>query len=151
LPYILSDISTHNSLTNGYRLRRTFLLLDPLHGPKSTDLQLLFLLRENCIPHQIILPKVDRVISLPSDTSLDPEIIRRKEQTFRTKAEEILELTRGEPGEGPGPLGDVLGTGGCDVWGDARAKGGKRKGDIWGVQGVRWAVLRACGLGEGTV
>lgn len=43
-------------------MRRTFILLDLHHGIKPGDQQILTLLRQYAIPHQIVVSKVDRLL-----------------------------------------------------------------------------------------
>ncbi|KAJ9635098.1 hypothetical protein H2199_008584 [Coniosporium tulheliwenetii] len=69
------------------QLRRAFLLIDAEHGIKTADEQLLTLLRENGVPHQVILSKVDKLIS-PGSKLPSPDKLAANLQKLRTLCEE---------------------------------------------------------------
>ena len=119
-----------------YRLRRAFLLVDALHGLKRSDEEILSQFRQNAIPHQIILSKVDRVLfpeGKPSKAG-----IRRHfhdlERIFKNMKDHV------QPGKGDGPeaLGEII-----TCSGQANLAGKK-----FGINNVRWAVLVATGLAD---
>ena len=118
------------------RLRRAFLLVDALHGLKSSDETILSLFRQNAISHQIILSKVDRVLVKSSRPSL-----ANMERSF-PQLEEICGQLRSkiQPGVGDGPeaLGEIVT---CSA--ETNLNGKKL-----GIDNVRWAVLAATGLSE---
>jgi len=49
-------------LENRKQLRRAFLLVDAEHGLKSSDISLLLHLRQQGVPHQVILSKADKLL-----------------------------------------------------------------------------------------
>ncbi|KAH0556167.1 hypothetical protein GP486_005900 [Trichoglossum hirsutum] len=127
-------------LTSRRQVRKAFLLIDTLHGPKDSDRHLLQILQENHIPHQIILSKVDRLL-LPKGSSKPPSesALERNFSQLRRTMEDTRGLVdvrdRDEHGrETCG--GEVLS---CSA---ALSLGGKKLG----MSGVRWAVLVAAGL-----
>ena len=120
-----------------HRLRRAFLLVDALHGLKSSDIELLTLLRQSAVSHQVILSKADRVLFQKHRPSL-----ARMEQNFPV-LNRTLEMIRGkiQPGlrDGPEALGEILA---CSA--EAKLETGLKLG----INNVRWAVLAATGLNE---
>ena len=118
------------------RLRRAFLLVDALHGLKRSDEEILSLFRQNAIPHQVILSKVDRVLFGKSR----PSIVRMERNS--SELNRICEQLKGkiQPGNGDGPegLGEIVT---CSA--EATLDGKKL-----GINNVRWAVLAATGMGE---
>lgn len=127
--------SNRNQLTTR-RVRRAFLLVDALHGLKRSDEEILSLFRQNAIPHQIILSKVDRILFPKSRPSL-----ARMQRNY-PELDRICEQMKGkiQPGNGDGPeaLGEIVT---CSA--EATLEGKKL-----GINNVRWAVLAATGLGE---
>ncbi len=118
------------------RLRRAFLLVDAMHGIKRSDEQLLAMFRQNAIPHQIILSKVDRILlpgsRLPSEDVLEHHL---------SSLDEIIEKARGivqpEARDGPPALGEIL---------TCSAERSVERGKKLGISGIRWAILSATGL-----
>lgn len=104
------------------QLRRVFILIDSMHGPKKHDQQMLKMLREMNIPHQLIVSKIDRTKSV--DTAL--------------LALQDLAQPRSSQTAVVG-LGEILAVGGLDDAPRPRPSG---------VHDVQWAVLRATGLDE---
>lgn len=109
-------------LTRRKQLRRVFVLIDAVHGIKKHDRQMLDLLRETRIPHQLIASKIDRQKDL--DTSL------RALQEFAQPRSTSHALTG---------LGEILAVGGLEDTPKAKP---------CGVTDVQWAVLRAAGLDD---
>lgn len=116
------------------RLRRAFLLVDSLHGLKTSDRQLLASLRQNAISHQILLSKVDRIFH--------PKLSLKK----KDDSDKLLKLCEElrpilQPGnlDGPEALGELIG---CS--GEKTLENGQKLG----VDRVRWAILAAVGLGD---
>ena len=118
------------------RLRRAFLLVDALHGLKTSDEEILSLFRQNAISHQIILSKVDRVLFPKGNAST-----ARLERNI-PELRSICECLRSkiQPGirDGPEALGEIL----------ACSSETMTSGKKLGVNNVRWAVLAATGLSE---
>ncbi|KAH0544538.1 hypothetical protein FGG08_001310 [Glutinoglossum americanum] len=165
-------------LTSRRQLRKTFLLIDSLHGPKPTDTHLLRILQDSRIPHQIVLSKVDRVL-LPKGLNRPPPeaALERGFSELRRTMEDVRALV------------DVRGgwedRGRRNGWerSDRRKKGEQEESDGWlkageekvrerevqrggeilscsttvslggkklGMSAVRWAVLVAAGLEGGS-
>ena len=130
------------------RLRRAFLLVDPLHGLKQTDEQILKLFRHNAIPHQVILSKVDRVL-LPKFTkkNVTEADFEKNVVKLRSIIGQILEKIQPK-GDGPPALGEVLAcSGDTSRW---KALSSKTSGKF-GIDAIRWAVLAASGLHQKTI
>jgi GTP-binding protein len=101
------------------QLRRIFVLIDANHGVKKHDKQMLDMLQEKRIPHQLIVSKADRQKDLES-------ILR----TLQPVA---------QPRGTVAGLGEILAVGGL-------GEGPKKASS--GVTDVQWAILRAAGLEE---
>ena len=125
----------------GHRLKRAFLLVDAVHGLKESDKELLSLLRENAISHQIILSKVDRILLPGQKSKIPSQDILRKTSAHLL---EVFENVRAkvQPGNSgrPEALGEIIG---CS--GERTVKPGEQK---LGINNVRWAVLAATGLSD---
>jgi GTP-binding protein len=104
------------------QLRRIFILIDAVHGPKKHDQQMLKMLREFNIPHQLIASKIDRQKNLAS--------------TLHSLQEVAQPNTSHGSAFG---LGEILAVGGLED---------SIKAKPLGVPDVQWAVLRAAGLDE---
>ncbi|KAB8337268.1 hypothetical protein FH972_021570 [Carpinus fangiana] len=120
------------------QLRRTFVLIDAEHGPKTTDEDLLLMLRQEGIVHQIILTKIDKVL-FPNNKQT-PESLTRNMPKLEALADEMRELAMPRSERGLKALGDVLMCSSEKAW----PSGGPKK---MGIDGVRWAALQAVGLG----
>lgn len=118
------------------RLRRAFLLLDPLHGLKRQDAEILAFFRQRGVSHQVVLSKADRIVYRKGDSPA------KLEKGFAA-LDEIYKNVRGviQPGtkEGPEALGEVIAVSADPVG----------KGKRFGVDELRWAVLAATGMAEG--
>jgi hypothetical protein len=138
------------------RLKRAILLLSAHHltdssSPtkegtikiKPTDKQLLSLLRTHGIPHQVILSKIDRVLfpssHLPAAATFSANVQKLQNIMHRLKddVQPVSEKNKKKGREGPPALGEIWG---CAA--DGRA-------GVLGIDGVRVAVMRACGLEMG--
>lgn len=118
-------------LTSRRQLRRAFVLVNPAHGLKKGDLQMMNLLRSHGISHQFIACKCDHeaIADLPSSLhTLQREIQAR---SSNNSAPLLLTVT------------DLLAVGGL---GDGRANHGVKTKKMHGLGDVRWAILRAAGL-----
>jgi GTP-binding protein len=123
------------------RLRRTFLLIDSLHGLKDRDRDLLGLLRQNAIPHQIILSKVDRILA-KSIKSLRTGVAEPKLRELRNITHGLKPVVQPVGfGEGPGALGEIL-TCSAEVKVDGKTP--------LGISAIRWSILTASGF-DGSV
>lgn len=120
-------------LTARRQLRRAFVLINPLHGLKEQDLQMLELLRGHGIPHQLIACKSDRIKNSEAPAlfaSMQAEI----DKYFSRKRETPLLMT----------IKDILTVGGL-----AQTKDSSKWLEFaQGLHNVRWAILRAAGLDE---
>ena len=110
------SVLTYNAL----RLRRTFVLLDCLHGIKKADMLLLEAMSHADVSFQIVLSKIDRVQERDLPGAFE-------------KARYLLETGIG----GRRALGEVLA-----VAADPKRKGEKRKG----ISELRWSIMAAAGL-----
>ncbi|KAL4965025.1 translation initiation/elongation factor MRX8 [Aspergillus stella-maris] len=124
-------------LTGRKQLRRAFLLIDSSHGLKKTDMDILHFFRQNAIPHQIILSKVDKILS---KNTLKPHSIPSPQRLayLRSILEELRPVI--QPigrNEGPGALGEIL---------TCSADTSLGNGEFLGVAAVRWAIASAAGL-----
>lgn len=115
-------------------MRKTFLLVDVEHGLKETDVQLLRHLRKEGIQHQIILSKADKLL-YPSAKPPGPQKLHNCLLKLRQTIDEVkAEIEQ--------PNADIL----CvssekDLFMQGMPKAGRL-----GIDAVRWAVLKACGL-----
>ena len=98
------------------------MLVDALHGLKRSDEEILSLFRQNAISHQIILSKVDRILFPRSPPS------RARIERNYPELKRICEQLKGKI---------------VTCCAEATLEGKKL-----GINGVRWAVLAATGLGE---
>lgn len=117
-------------LTSRRQLRRAFVLVNPVHGLKKGDLQMLELLRVHGVSHQMIACKCDHEAVGPLEAALHG-LKRQLEAQFGTGAPSLL------------TIGDILAVGGL---GDGKANVHVKSGQMKGVEDVRWAILRAAGL-----
>lgn len=117
-------------------MKRAFLLVDALHGLKSSDEELLSLFRQNSISHQIILSKVDRILFPKGKPSA--ALIERHSPDLQRICDELK--TKIQPGkrDGPEALGEIVTCSSETVI----------MGKKLGVNNVRWAILAATGLGD---
>ncbi|KAL4808264.1 P-loop containing nucleoside triphosphate hydrolase protein [Aspergillus unguis] len=123
------------------QLRRAFLLIDSEHGIKPTDAAILDLFRQYTIPHQIILSKVDKLLSR---NKMKPTSVpaATKLAALRSTLEKLRPVVQPAGySEGPGALGELL---------TCSADTSIGNGQFLGISAVRWAILSAAGL-DGTV
>lgn len=118
------------------QLRRAFLLVDAQHGIKSNDLELLQLMRENAISHQVVLSKADKIL-MPGSGVPAPKHLEHKAMRLRAVCEGLKKhIQPGQQG-GPEALGEIIA---CSA--ERSLEPGKRLG----INELRWAVIAACGL-----
>lgn len=108
------------------------MLVDSLHGLKTSDRQLLASLRQNAISHQVLLSKVDRIFHPKLKTKTDSDRLLRL-------CEELRPILQSGNQDGPEALGELIG---CS--GEKTLENGQKLG----VDRVRWAILAAAGLGD---
>lgn len=129
-------------LTKRRQLRRAFLLIDAEVGLKSNDLDLLGMLRENGVPHQVVLTKADKVLFdnhklKKFDTSID---LSRQMESIKKRQEGMWELFNDRsrwPSTGQTPL--------CDILVTIADKGAPMNWKL-GIDPLRFAILQAAGL-----
>lgn len=132
-------------LTKRKQLRRAFVLVDTEHGMKHTDRQLLDLLEQNGVPHQVVLSKADKLVMAKLRTNSKEKLKKGllKLEQAQTKMREEL-LHREKAGRGLPALGEILAVSSMK---SVRADG-PEKFDKLGINGLRWAILQAAGLEE---
>ncbi|KAF2258027.1 GTP-binding protein engB, partial [Lojkania enalia] len=131
-------------LSKRKELRRVFVLVDSLHGLKGTDLALLASLRQNGIPHQVILSKLDKVY-IPNGTRITRKTTRNgikgsSNVTPRGTKKDLGKImanvkTQIKPKGEAGALGELL----------ACSSEILVNGQHLGMDSVRYAVLQAVG------
>lgn len=110
-------------------LKRSFLLIDSEHGLKKTDTQMIELCQQIGAPFQIILSKVDKLISLP--TNGNPTSDRLAELI-----DQVKQVIRIKTNENDSAIGEIIP---CS---SMKWMAGRRIG----INEVRFAVLKAVGL-----
>ena len=113
-------------------MRRAFLLVDAEHGLKSADMQLLNILHQNNVPHQIILSKVDKILGIKSKLPSEEKIDRRLGE-LQDIYLQIHEKLQGRPTVSQNIL-------------SCSAEKSLGRGKKLGVDAVRWSALSASGL-----
>ncbi|KAK5944553.1 hypothetical protein PMZ80_003835 [Knufia obscura] len=121
-------------LTTRRQLRRAFVLVNPAHGMKKQDLQMLELLRRHTIPHQLIATKCDH-----------DSVKRLPELLFEIQNQIKSHFGSGKAGPLLLTINDILAVAGL---GDGQANKRVKASHMRGLSDVRWAVLRAAGLEE---
>lgn len=95
-------------------------------------------LRANAIPHQVLLPKVDRVL-LHGAKKITEKTLQKTVHNLSGIMEKLR--ARIQPGisDGPEALGEII---------SCSAEPGTARERKLGLDQVRWAILAAAGLGE---
>lgn len=128
------------------RLKKAYILLDALHGPKETDLEMLEELAKTGISHQLVLTKLDRASAtvwteLAAALRHNPVRVASYKSATRILHDEVKpRRTLEEMRMGVwAPLRGKLGLG-CDetVLGVSSEEG-------WGITALRCSILKACG------
>lgn len=128
-------------LTNRKQLRRTFVLIDAEHGIKDRDRQVLGLLSERGIVHQVVLSKVDKIL-FPGAKMPGPVAVSNRLWKLRGVRDAVIaDLKGGETRRRPGLLEDVL----C-VSGEKELDGTSPVQGRIGIDALRFAVMSACGM-----
>ncbi|QSZ30747.1 hypothetical protein DSL72_000305 [Monilinia vaccinii-corymbosi] len=120
------------------QLKRAFVLVDAEHGIKENDRAMLQMLRSRKVPHQLVLAKVDKILfpsgakRVPNEPLLDHRFTRLDKVLKETKA--VIEP---DPESDDADLitGEILT---CTTV--------TRVGKTFGIDAVRFAMLRAAGL-----
>jgi len=121
------------------QLRRTFVLVDTVHGLKNSDIQILTHLRRRGISHQVILSKADKLLH-PGAKWPGPQKLNKGLLQLKDLCSSIQRRLDAEAGDGRKIATDIL----C-----CSAEKGVNKEDRHhkiGIDEVRWAVISACGL-----
>ena len=119
-------------LTARRQLRRAFVLVNPAHGLKKQDLQMLELLRSHGISHQLIATKCDH----DSVKNL-PLLLAGIQASVRAH------FSSGKAGPVLITINDILAVGGL---GDGKMNNKTKLEEMQGLEDVRWAVVKAAGL-----
>lgn len=106
------------------------MLIHAKHGLKPMDLALLKMLRQNAIPHQIVITKADTLFIEGRKLGISPE--DSLQDCFR----QIRATLQASRKDGPEALGELIA---CATKNTESA--------LSGVPRLRWAVLQAVGLG----
>ena len=117
------------------RLKRAFLLIDPHHGLKGTDRELLQLLRQKGISHQVILSKADRIV-FPNSKLLSKHQLKINTHRLFRIFENIRKEIQPAKCEYPVALGELIA---CSVTKSVL-------GERIGINNLRRAILAAAGL-----
>lgn len=123
------------------QLKRAFLLVNLKHGLKETDRWLMQQLRENEIPHQILVSKIDTFVYYSG--SLKPGL--DKVTMGVDKLQSALKALKYDAGMDDSRVGRPPES---DILGFSSIKGVVRGHQKLGIDGVRWAILQACGLAD---
>jgi len=119
------------------RLKRAFLLIDSHHGLKTSDAELLRLLRENGISHQVILSKADKIV-FHGSKNLSKHQLKNNTQNLKKICERLREKVQPVGCEYPVALGELI----------ACSAEKSVEGERIGINNLRWAVLSAAGLND---
>ena len=117
------------------RLKRAFLLIDPHHGLKGTDKDLLHLLRQKGISHQVILSKVDRIM-FPNSKLLTKHQWKNNTRGLVRMFDNIRKEIQPAKCEYPVALGELIA---CSAIKSVL-------GERIGINNLRRAILAAAGL-----
>lgn len=119
------------------QLRRAFVLVDARRGIGSVDEMVLDVLRRAGTPHQLVLSKVDYVLSVSQSRPPSEEKMERLLAKLEILQKETRDKSRAPNGRGAEALDDVLCCSAEKVY-DSHEK--------IGIDALRWAVLQAVGL-----
>lgn len=122
-------------LSKRRELKRAFLLVDAQHGVKESDRQLLQMFKEEHVPYQIVLSKVDRVLFQGSRIP-SPEALESRFSELRRTMESVMEAVQPNKEDDGGAVGDIISCS-SKKW---------IEGKILGIDTVRFAMLQAAGL-----
>ncbi|KAF7919901.1 uncharacterized protein EAE98_009135 [Botrytis deweyae] len=120
------------------QLKRAFVLIDAEHGIKESDRVMLQMLRAQKVPHQVVLSKIDKMLfasntkKIPSSDNLKNRMTRLDKLLQETK--EMIEPDP-ESEDADSMTGEIL-----------TCTSEKCAGRKYGIDAVRFAMLRAAGL-----
>lgn len=127
------------TISNLDRLRRVFLIIECKAGVKNSDKEVLSILREFTVPHQIIVSKADNFIT--EDRAGNHEAHRTASlKQFRQIISRIRKEVTPTLEEGIPPLGDILA---CSN--KIRIGEGHNKHPL-GIDALQWSILQAAGF-----
>lgn len=115
-------------------IRRAFLLVDAVHGVVGTDRHIMEILRGLAIPYQLVATKCDRLVAFKGSQSE----VRSALTNIRAQAklDENQELG----------LGEIISVGSLHAATATKRAQFELADAAFGVQNIKWAVLRAVGL-----
>ncbi|KAF3490536.1 GTPase EngB [Arthroderma uncinatum] len=126
-------------LSKRKQLRRVFLIIESKAGVKTSDKEVLSILREFTVPHQIIVSKADGFLTAgrTDHKGYSSSKIKRFRDVVRQIRKEVTPITRDD---GIPPLGDILA---CST--KIRVGEGHHKIPL-GIDALQWAIIQAAGL-----
>ena len=131
-------------ITNRKQLRMVYVLLNSDHHPKESDFKLLMLLRNEGVPHQIVMSKVDKIL-YPKSKAPTQHALHKQLKRLEVKRKEFLynvdEAAKKEGANRGVMVRDMLCVSSMKSLG---YNGGKPK--MIGIDELRWSVLTACGM-----
>ncbi|KAL9127093.1 MAG: hypothetical protein Q9217_003968 [Psora testacea] len=133
---IMKYLAGRKQKLTSVRLRRAFLLINGQHGVKLADEEILYLFRKHGIAHQVILPKVDRILFPKHKVSV--EHMEKNLPALDAICTDVKAKIQPGKADGPEALGEIVC---CSA---ETTLGGQRLG----IDKLRWAVLAATGLGD---
>jgi GTP-binding protein len=117
------------------QLKRAFILIDTVHGIKSSDEQLLALFRQQGVPHQIVLAKVDRLL-FPTSRMPSQSAMKSYLADLSTRIERIKRVVQPDVEDESSAFGELI----------ACSAEKRFEGESIGINAVRHAMLQAAGL-----
>lgn len=131
-------------IENRKQLRRTYVLVDADHGLKKSDISLLTHFRQQGIPYQIVLSKVDKLLfpkpKSPSPAKLSSSLLELG--NVKAKVQEVLNREALELGLRGDVVEDLL----CCSGNPDKVMDGMGRKRMIGVDELRWNMLTACGM-----
>jgi GTP-binding protein len=124
------------------QLRNVFVLIDAVHGVKTRDLTLLKHFEDNAIPYQVILSKVDKIVMTDSHSPSAEKLTRMVKKLDKVYEQVEADFRKLDQGSRPKKR-DILAASAEKQLKRLQGWGGGVK---IGVDAVRWAVLKSCGL-----
>lgn len=121
------------------RLRRAFLLVDAMHGLKASDKEVLHMFRQNAVPHQVLLSKVDRILDPKRNTAISEKKLFERAKRLEEQVKEIREIIQPKHNDGAAALGEIICFSTMNMLLSSKNVG---------INHIRWAILAATGLGQ---
>lgn len=126
-------------LENRKQLRRTFVLVDAMHGLKQSDISLLVHLRKQGISHQIVLSKVDKLL-YPHAKQPGPQALHNRLVGLKELCGKIRQTLNEAVDGGRDTMDDILC---CSA---EKTLDDRGRNTRIGINEIRWSALSACGL-----